>query len=148
MTFQHSLCLFYYNHLVCINLLVATNSNLRVYQLCFAFDLFLFLRSNSRVVKKKFYIFNTIIFIFVTENFFPKTNIFKQLGLLVILEISISGSNRQSALKKESKPYFVFLFTTSDFVISKVILSLTTSMVTFVFVATGTDKYLKIDLAF
>ena len=69
----------------------------------------------------------------------------RQLGVFVIPDISISGFNWQSEIKKESKPYFVFLFTTLDFAVSSLILSSTTSMV--IFVAPVDDKCLKIDLA-
>ena len=70
---------------------------------------------------------------------------FKQLGVFIIPEISIYGFNWQSEIKKESKPCFVFLFTTLDFAVSSLTLSLTTSMV--IFVAPVDNKCLKIDLA-
>ena len=51
--FQHSFCLFYCYHLLCIDLLIVTNLNLRVHQLFFAFHLLIFKKSSSLAVKEK-----------------------------------------------------------------------------------------------
>ena len=69
----------------------------------------------------------------------------RKLEVFVISEISIPGSNLLSAIKKESKPCFVFLFKILDFAISSLMLSSTTSVV--IFAAPIDDKCLKIDSA-
>ena len=51
--FQHSFCLFYCYDLLCIDLLIVTNLNLRVHQLFFAFHLLIFKKSSSLAVKEK-----------------------------------------------------------------------------------------------
>ena len=61
MAFQHSFCVLYCHHLLCIDLLIETNLNLRVYRLFFAF---MFLKRYSLAVKEKIVILDSQIYYF------------------------------------------------------------------------------------
>ena len=86
MVFQLSFCLFYCHHLLCIDVLIVTNLNLRAYQLFFAFDLFLFLKSYSLAVKEKTVILDFRIYYFYVCYW--KTFSHSKLSALEILSLT------------------------------------------------------------
>ena len=90
MAFQYSFCQFDCHHLLCIDLLIVTNLNLRVYQLPFAFDLFQFLKSYSLAVKEKIVILDfQIYYYFCCWEKFPHN----KPSVLVILSPALQFMN-------------------------------------------------------